>query len=65
MLLMEIVPLLNIHYPEVARIYLEDMINTIQATFQTNSPSWKIGKMRNIWRYTILLERRSLTTGKD
>lgn len=62
---MEIIPLFNIHYPEVACIYLEDMITTIQTTFQTNSTSWKMGKMGNIWRHTILLERRSSTTGKD
>ena len=61
MLLMETVQLLNIHYLKAVRIDL-GFIATHQATFQMEAPSCKIG---NIWRHTILLERRSSTTGKN
>ncbi|MBL7920202.1 MAG: hypothetical protein JNJ40_07785 [Bacteroidia bacterium] len=58
---MEIVPLLNIHYLDLVSIDHE-FIATHQATFQIDALSCKIG---NIWRHTILLERRSSTTDKD
>ncbi len=37
---MEIIPLLNSHYTDVSRIYLEG-IATGHATFQTESPNWE------------------------
>jgi len=39
MLLMNIDALIEDHYPDVERIYLEG-IATGQATFQTEAPSW-------------------------